>query len=141
MNVPILFCICSPSQMILLVLLWFWSNEDLLSLGFHEFLVIGLLIQPLLELEVSVPLCVIDASRSISLPATHTIFSLCCTFESLCLDTELGHSPATSTHSLRQLTNLLMISSCIATTLINDPVRVFKHEFSGCQHRHQDHPL
>ena len=44
----ILFCICSSTQMILLVLLWLWSNEDLLSLGFHEFLVIGLLIQPLL---------------------------------------------------------------------------------------------
>ena len=34
--------------MILLVLLWLWSNEDLLSLGFHEVLVIDLSIQPLL---------------------------------------------------------------------------------------------
>ena len=35
-------CICSPSQMMLLVLLWLWSNEDLLNLGFHEVLVIDL---------------------------------------------------------------------------------------------------
>ena len=102
MNVPILFCICSPSQMILWVLLWLWSNEDLLSLGFLESLVIGLLIQPLLlELEVSIPLCVIEASRSISLPATHTILPMCCTFESLCLDTE-RRTPSTTGTSTTQ---------------------------------------
>ena len=32
--------------MILLVLLWLWSNEDLLNLDFHEVLVIDLSIQP-----------------------------------------------------------------------------------------------
>ena len=32
--------------MMLLVLLWLWSNEDLLSLGCHEVLVIDLSIQP-----------------------------------------------------------------------------------------------
>ena len=42
--------------MTLLVLLWLWSNEDLLNLGFHEFLMIELLIQPIpLELEASIP--------------------------------------------------------------------------------------
>ena len=63
--------------MILLVLLWLWSNEDLLNLGFHELLMIGLLIQPiLLELEASIPSCVVDTSRSISFPATHTILPM-----------------------------------------------------------------
>ena len=51
--------------MILLILLWLWSNEDLLNLGFHELLMIGLLIQPIpLELEASIPSCGIDTSRS-----------------------------------------------------------------------------
>ena len=73
--------------MMLLVLLWLWSNEDLLNLVFHEFLVIGLSIQPLLhELETSIPSCVVDISQSILLPATHTIS---CNFEWLCLDTEI----------------------------------------------------
>ena len=58
---------CSPSQMILLILLWHWSNEDLLNLSFHELLMIGLLIQTiLLKLEASIPSCVVDTSWSIS---------------------------------------------------------------------------
>ena len=63
--------------MILLVLLWLWSNEDLLNLGFHELLMIGLLIQPiLLELEASIPSCVVVTSGSISLPTAHAILSM-----------------------------------------------------------------
>ena len=78
----------------LLVLLWLWSNEDLLNLGFHEVLMIGLLIQPiLLELEAGIPSFVVGTSRSISFPATHTILPMY-TFESLCLDTEI-HTPST----------------------------------------------
>ena len=87
--------------MILLVLLWLRSNEDLLNIGFHELLMIDLLIQPiLLELEASIPSCVIDTSRSISFPATHTILSMY-TFESLCLDTEI-HTPSTTGTSTTQ---------------------------------------
>ena len=51
----------------ILVLLWLWSNEDLLNLGFREFLMIEL------ELEASISSCVVDISQSILLPATHTI--------------------------------------------------------------------
>ena len=87
--------------MILLVLLWLWSNEDLLNLGLHELLMIGLLIQPIpLELEASIPSCVVDTSRSISFPATHTILPMY-TFESLCLDTEI-HTPSTTSTSTTQ---------------------------------------
>ena len=58
---------CSPSQMILLILLWHWSNEDLLNLSFHELLIVGLLIQLiLLKLEASIPSCVVDTSWSVS---------------------------------------------------------------------------
>ena len=58
--------------MILLVLLWLWSNEDLLNLGFHELLMIGLLIQPiLLEHEASIPSCVVDTS-SVNLISSYT---------------------------------------------------------------------
>ena len=49
MNVPILFCICSPSQMIFLVLK---------------------------GISASIPLCIIDTSQSISLPATHIILPM-----------------------------------------------------------------
>ena len=90
-------CICSPSQMILLVLLWLWSNEDLLNLGFHEVLVVDLSIQPpLLEFESSISLCVIDTSRSISLPATHIILPMywtCAPFDSsnfTCVDDRIS---------------------------------------------------
>ena len=95
----------------LLVLLWLWSNEDLLNLGFREFLMIELLIQPLplkFELEVSIPSCFVDISQSIFLPATHTISPMywsCapifCTFESLCLDTET-RTPSTTGTSITQ---------------------------------------
>ena len=87
--------------MILLVLLWLWSNEDLLNLGFHELLMIELLIQPiLLQLEASIPSCVVVSSRSISFPARHTILPMY-TFESLCLDTEV-RAPSTSGTSTAQ---------------------------------------
>ena len=87
--------------MILVVLLWLWSNEDLLNLGFHELLVIDLLIQPIpLELEASIPSCVVDTSRSISFPTTHAILPMY-TFESLCLDTEM-HTPSTTGTSTTQ---------------------------------------
>ena len=63
--------------MILLVLLWLWSNEDLLNLGFHELLMVELLIQPIpLELKASIPSCVVCTSRSISFPPIHTILQV-----------------------------------------------------------------
>ena len=90
--------------MMLLVLLWLWSTEDLLNLGFHEHLMIELLIQPIpLELEASIPSCVIDTSRSISFPATHTVLPMY-TFESLCMDIEI-HTPST-TQELQLWNNL-----------------------------------
>ena len=101
----------------LLVSLWLWSNEDLLSLGFHENLMFGLSIQPsFLKLEASIPLCVVDASWSISHPAAHTIlplywacapFKVFCTFESLCLDLEIRAPSTTRTSTTQSRTALV----------------------------------
>ena len=68
---------------------------------------IELLIQPLLlklELEASIPSCVVDISQSILLPATHTIS---CTFESLCLDTEIRTPSTTGISNTQSRTELV----------------------------------
>ena len=78
---------------------------------------IELLIQPLplkLELEASIPSCVVDISQSILLPATHTISPMywsCapifCTFESLCLDIEIRTPSTTGTSTTQSRTELV----------------------------------